>query len=381
MKYILKILLDLSNKLLNAIRFKNPPPSKIITVKEYARIHHYPFQIIDKGYIIQRTYPNTIDSEPHWKFRIEVEKPTPEVYVSKMKNIYITRYGTVFSGDGYLLGDVSKEIGVPIEHHSILTQGNLPDNEHITGSIAVIESNSHGNYFHFLLDTLPRLSLIEEKADYYYISNEKKFMKEYLNFLGIAPEKIIPPKKNVVLTADEVIIPSCIGNTGNPTYRAVNFIRTNILDNQVTSKPNSPKRIYISRKDARARKLLNEPAIEELLQNYGFSVVSLDGMDVSKQIELFSNADVIVSVHGAGFSNIIYSRPKTKIIEFFSPLYVNVCYWSLANICNLKYAYLIGEGKMPQEGMDPHRGNANLIISPVKLKKLLLMLDIPMKIN
>ena len=380
-KNLIKTNIDYSNKFINTIRFKNVPPSKIISTKEYARNNNYFFNLIDNEYIIIRNPPITIETQPHWKFRIEMETNTPEVYLAKMKNVFVTKLGTIFSDDGYLLDDVSKEIGVPIERHSILNQGNLPEAKKKLGSLAVINRHSNGNYFHFLFDALPRFSLIDEPADYYYILNEKKFMKEYLEIIGIPTEKMISPKKKTIITADEVIVPSSIGNTGHPTYRAVEYIRNQTLKFQEVDNPISPKRIYISRKDARTRKLLNDPLIEKILRQYGFVTVRLDGMHVKKQIELFSNADIIISVHGAGLSNIVYAKPETKVIEFFSPLYVNVCYWSLANICNLQYGYIIGEGKMPQEGIDPSRVYANLTLSTEKLEKILQVMRIQIENN
>lgn len=375
-KNLIKTSIVFSNKLINTIRFKNTPPSKIISTKEYARNNNYFFNLIDNEYIIIRTPPLTIDTQPHWKFRMGMETNTPEVYLAKMKNVFVAKLGTIYSGDGYLLGDVSKEIGVPIERHSILNQGNLPEAKKKSGTLAVINRHSNGNYYHFLFDELPRFSLIDELSDYYYIPNDKKFMKEYLEIIGIPTEKMISPKKNTIFTADEVIVPSSIGITGNPTYRAVEYIRSQTLKIQEVDNPISPKRIYISRRDAKTRKLLNESLIEKILRQYGFVTVTLDGMHVKKEIELFSNADIIISVHGAGLSNIVYAKPETKVIEFFSPLYVNVCFWSLANICNLQYGYIIGEGKMPQEGIDPHRVYTNLTLSPEKVEKILQVMRI-----
>jgi len=43
----------------------------------------------------------------------------------------------------------------------------------------------------------------------------------------------------------------------------------------------------------------------------------LGTMSVLEQIELFSNADVVIGTHGAGLANILFCKPNTKVIEIF----------------------------------------------------------------
>lgn len=54
-------------------------------------------------------------------------------------------------------------------------------------------------------------------------------------------------------------------------------------------------------------------------------------------------AKVIISPHGAGLTNLVFCSPGTKLIEIFSPKYVNCLYWQISNFCDLQYYYLIGE--------------------------------------
>ena len=37
-----------------------------------------------------------------------------------------------------------------------------------------------------------------------------------------------------------------------------------------------------------------------------------------EQVELFNQATSIVGLHGAGFANLVFSRPKTKVLELKS---------------------------------------------------------------
>jgi hypothetical protein len=79
----------------------------------------------------------------------------------------------------------------------------------------------------------------------------------------------------------------------------------------------SPKRIYISRNDARLRRVLNERDILPELEGRGYERVTLRGMPLPRQAALFLNAEAVAGPHGAGLTHIAWCRPGTKVTEFF----------------------------------------------------------------
>lgn len=86
----------------------------------------------------------------------------------------------------------------------------------------------------------------------------------------------------------------------------------------------TPKRIYVSRNDARLRRVLNEDAILPELKARGFEYVKLAGMPIARQVALFLNAEAVTGAHGAGLAHISWCRPGTKVVEFFpSPVGAN----------------------------------------------------------
>jgi hypothetical protein len=78
-----------------------------------------------------------------------------------------------------------------------------------------------------------------------------------------------------------------------------------------------PRRIYISRNDARLRRVSNENRIVPLLEEGGFTRVTLKGMPAGAQIRLFRKAEAVAAPHGAGLAHTAWCSPGTKIIEFF----------------------------------------------------------------
>ena len=64
------------------------------------------------------------------------------------------------------------------------------------------------------------------------------------------------------------------------------------------------------------------------------------------------------------------------MIDIFSPLWVNPCYWILSNHLYLKYSYLIGEGKKIRENYDPFDRGANITVDIRKFEKLIDLIQI-----
>jgi hypothetical protein len=79
----------------------------------------------------------------------------------------------------------------------------------------------------------------------------------------------------------------------------------------------SPRRIYVSRNDARLRRVVNEKAILPTLEALGFERVTLSGLPIGEQVRLFRHAEAIVAPHGAGLAHIAWCKPGTKVVEFF----------------------------------------------------------------
>jgi hypothetical protein len=81
-----------------------------------------------------------------------------------------------------------------------------------------------------------------------------------------------------------------------------------------------PKRIYVSRNDARLRRVSNEDRILPILEAHGFQRVILKGMPLAAQAQYFQQAEAIVAPHGAGLAHTAWCKPGTQVIEFFPGL-------------------------------------------------------------
>ncbi len=89
---------------------------------------------------------------------------------------------------------------------------------------------------------------------------------------------------------------------------------------QDTPESGFPKRIYISRNDARLRRVVNEDRLMAILEKRGFARVTLGGMPMARQVQHFRQAEAVVAPHGAGLAHLAWCKPGTKAIEFFPGL-------------------------------------------------------------
>lgn len=331
--------------------------------QEYYRDHVSDFQL-----------PICLEEPAPWEFR---EMPyshhfSPFVGVIPDGRIWGIR-GAVLTPEDKLVWDVSIEHSAePPEMHSVFRKASLPPPVSCDETCANLAYTAGDSYFHWMLDVLPRLDLIQQSGipiDRYvfsYMANPPlSFQQETLDMLGIPEEVRFQPQADTHIQIRRLVVPSLIGHTSRYPKWAVDYLRRRLLPAAGHS------RIYISRSDARHRRVANEEQVIKLLEAYGFVAISLRHRSVSEQIGLFASAEVIVSPHGANLTNLIFCRPGTRVIELFSPGYVNPIYWAISHHAHMRYACLVGSGRRSPEGQHEPRGQEDMEIPAASLERLL----------
>jgi tetratricopeptide (TPR) repeat protein len=246
----------------------------------------------------------------------------------------------------------------------------LPPLEKINGTVAVLAGLSGNVYFHWMVDILPRIEVLQrwginlEEIDWFLVNScQQPFQRETLKALGIPEYKIIESDRHPYIQAQQLIVPSFPGYLGWLSPRGLEFLRRFFLkekfqelcsaniflpkgtqvNEQDDRKDIYPERIYISRRQCSYRRVINEEKVIEFLSRFGFVSVLLESMPFEEQIALFSRAKAIVAPHGSGLTNIIFCGSGTKVIELVSPNYIRHYYWASAQQLNLEHYYVIGE--------------------------------------
>jgi len=87
-------------------------------------------------------------------------------------------------------------------------------------------------------------------------------------------------------------------------------------------------------------------------------------MNFFKQVYLFWNADFIISAHGAALANLVFCRPKTKIIEIKPETQQGDYFKKISKINKLKYICL--KNKVQKNNL-----KGDMIVSLNDLQKLI----------
>lgn len=81
----------------------------------------------------------------------------------------------------------------------------------------------------------------------------------------------------------------------------------------------------------------NKAAVIEEVRNRGYEMVPPGMLNFNEQIQIFRSARIVVGVHGAGMTNIIFCEPGTIVYELVPAHYANSCFVNLGMICSLRY--------------------------------------------
>jgi len=230
----------------------------------------------------------------------------------------------------------------------------------VSGRVAVLTCIAWGNYAHCLNDVLGRLAMLEIMGidyDWLYVPyDDKPFIQQILQVWGIDPSKIIEPLGDFTcIEADELIVPS-FPVYMTPTPKCPFKVNTDLfgvkfptwlshyyqekfipmISKTSVNQDRFGKRIFISRKDSGVRILHNEDEVFELFEPYGFKRYVMTDLTFLEQVELFSQAEIVVGAHGAGMTNIMFCQPGTKVFEIFQERF-DSAYAYLAQSLELDY--------------------------------------------
>ncbi|MGD1717418.1 tetratricopeptide repeat protein, partial [Dapis sp. BLCC M172] len=320
-------------------------------------------------------HSQTIDQQVHGIFR-DNKAYSPEAYIAVLpEGRGCVKLGAtaVITSDNKLVKDISTGCA-----EVIISSSKLPPVHYIDGTVAFFSGIwGRTNYFHWMIDVVSRIELLRQsnlKIDkFVFLECRTASQKETLARFNIPIEKIIENKFYPHIKSKRLVIPSFTGkqNGMRVTKWGCEFLRTLFLKPEnMKNLSVKPERIYISRKYADYRKVINEQEVVNFLHKFGFISVTLESISVAEQTSYMAAAKVIVAPHGAGLTNIIFCSPGTKIIEIFAANFVIPLYWQISSLCNLLHYHLIAEGV--ESNLEEHLlWRQNIFVNLERLLKIL----------
>ena len=165
------------------------------------------------------------------------------------------------------------------------------------------------------------------------------YVVDSLNLIGV---KYISfsPREN--LRVDTLILTARTAPYPQFNLPLVKKTRAKIRQNSTNE---ATKKVYISRSKAPKRKVSNEPDVERLLVLRGFEIIHAEDLSFKQQIQLMAETRLLVSLHGAALTNMIFLPEGAKVLELrnegdsFSQ-----CYFNLTSALDIPYFYTLNKG-------------------------------------
>jgi capsular polysaccharide biosynthesis protein len=305
----------------------------------------------------------------------------PRLAVAELPNGRVLgRSRALITGRNDLVWELSHYFGANHpKQHPVFANPFPPEPDEVPGRLGVLASRGDANYYHFLIDVLPRVGVLEqapgiEAPERWYVPASTPVQRELLDLMGITEGKRIDSNEVPHVRAECLVVPGLpsVVKEKNPPW-VVGFLRDRLMKRITPPRPEDRRRIYITRTaGANNRAVVNEPELMRQLEKRDFEIVDPSTLSATGQIEIFSSASVIVCGHGAALANLVFARPGAAVVELFPAGDVLPDYWRLASSAGVTYRYL---SAWPPAGRKSHRGRAIVSDIDVDLTALGTMLD------
>lgn len=345
-----------------------PPYVPLSTVERYCRAHGQHYEVLHAEREIDVPLPR-IAGEPWQAERSHAR--LPEIYLARLQAI------DVIGGESMLLaaeGSIALHdaaVRYPDQQVDIATGAighrcedtvllackgrasrRIPRGIHLCGRVS-------GNYYHWLLEYLPRLQALERCED---LHDWPILVDAELHpNLIAALERVCPGKALIAIDYGERVhverLVVCGPRAWLPVdYRdgavaraddilfapeAIDFLRRRLGHSTgVEGKPR--RKLYLRRGKADHRNLIDEEAIEQVFVRRGFEVVCPETLSLTQQIELFSEAAAIAGPSGAAFANMVFAPAGCRILVLYYPGVPYFYFSTLAAALDHDLRYLLG---------------------------------------
>ena len=245
-----------------------------------------------------------------------------------------------------------------------------PNKQYVKGSCYSLLSKWGNEYYHWFYDVLPRLytclPYLPENINFLIKPNPKPYQIISLEALGLSRERLIEKDSDSDTLCDKLYFATPLGHTTGTAGEYVKMCGQAVVKHITecyggASEREKITRLWITRRDAKVRKIKNEDQLRPILEKFGFIEVSMEGMCWADQVNLLHSVEYMVGIHGAGLMNMIFSPNAVSVGEIgFEGMFPS--YKTLAKQCDIHYHRLVSVA------MDPGSNDTSVIVDPDKFE-------------
>lgn len=318
--------------------------------------------------ISRRRLPINFNEDNRALFRDELERVIPATRLLELHNVRVSSDGFLFQG----LSILPESFAFPAnrdlwKRRSFLrffaANYVIRRAREVKRDVLWITDDWSYGYFHWLTDVLTRLYVMRERWHDFVLLlpaayESLDFVQASLKCFGVKDVEFIG--RNEVVHCRRIFMPTHTAPSGHYNEEIIRGVRALLLKGYGDAKlRDAGERVYISRGRAPKRRIINEDATRELLEQFGFKAIYAEDHSFAEQVHICSRARYLVSNHGAGLTNMLFMPESASVLELrHHEDAINNCYFTLSSALNLNYFYQTcqsGDGKQ-----DPHA--ADLVV-------------------
>lgn len=330
---------------------------------------------------VEVRFPDDLDpwlrGAPGWHTVHGVE---PQAVVTLADGCVLGAEGWVGPAPDVVCVDLNRGIGVPdAAAGRAAAAARSVGEERLPGTTANLVVNGAGNYYHWMLQALPMLSVLRDGTDLaavdrFLVPPLRPFVTETLERAGVPLDRCVPVAAPApVYRCERLVAATTLLHHLPPPPWATGFVRDLFASELATAAANADASdggamLYVRRgTDARRRVLLNEDALVAELRTVGVRDVAMDGLGVAEQAALFASARVVVAVHGAALANLVFCRPGTRVVELLPANASVVVYSLLSHQLGLDHRAVVGTEARPPRRFRSFVADADLRVDVARV--------------
>lgn len=199
------------------------------------------------------------------------------------------------------------------------------------------------NYYHWVAEVLPAVLDVAGAPGFdglplFVHAQAPGFIRESLDFHGLGARVRALPTGT--FHAGTLVAPVFPGLAEWPSRDGVLRVRGHgDPGHPAAPVPRDGTGVFVSRRDASGRRVVNEDDVLEALEDLGIRPVVLSGRTYREQRELLRRSRYVIGSHGAGLTNIVFAAPRATLVELAGARYTS-CFHILASHVGARYAYV-----------------------------------------
>jgi hypothetical protein len=230
-------------------------------------------------------------------------------------------------------------------HH----RASLGGPQRLAGVVLAVADLSAELYFHWLLETLPRLGRAWQHLQatttpdwVWHNGTNHPRTHEACQRLGIPPERIIHADSHPWIQAETLLVPPFCP-FGAADSDQLTWLDSFWADPALPDRAMSPTRHYLPRGLTNRRALLGEPNwIRQWQQYWPDLQLQASGSSCALQLAALSSAELVIAPHGGGMTNLLTMPPHCEVVELVNPAYQPPYFNSLINRGQSRHRLLTG---------------------------------------